>query len=441
MRLRSTIETPIHWSKDFVEHLRTVHIGLIAVSAAIILLVMSAKPYNRVNALREIEEIMQLQRSWSPKWLLSTGDAHQITMGAAGPGNSGSFEVIPVPSAPRIEVPGVIHWKDKSGSACKFVFPERAWRYADLAADGSEPLDWSVERFPKSISEFKSWWNGLSQPHTIIFPTSIARNGYLNFQETGGDAKLEATDASLGPGTNNVDLRLFKHASSFPILEYVAVVPGNRSAEVRFPVAGGSAVDVSQVMLGKVFRTWQPGSFDYAFPDLARAASGWEDLELEDVKKFISDESAKGTEVFEAFGMKFPADQITFGGIVFLLSVQLYFLVHLIQLKDRLRADDPGWDVPWVGMYPGIAPRAILFVTIVIVPCLAVLLLDVHSALEVSRARKEQIFAVFIHGDIVTKLQLLGLSFSFMLTAILSILCWRNKPHLSDEIKSVPLFE
>lgn len=53
--------SPAHWSKDFVEHLRTVHFALIAVSAGLILLVLSSKEYNAVSALVQVEEITELK--------------------------------------------------------------------------------------------------------------------------------------------------------------------------------------------------------------------------------------------------------------------------------------------------------------------------------------------------------------------------------------------
>jgi hypothetical protein len=66
---------------------------------------------------------------------------------------------------------------------------------------------------------------------------------------------------------------------------------------------------------------------------------------MEEVRKIIFDEATKGDEIFEAFGMKFPAGQITIWGSIVLLSIQLciflYFL-YLKQLSGRLRSHDPG---------------------------------------------------------------------------------------------------
>jgi hypothetical protein len=121
------------------------------------------------------------------------------------------------------------------------------------------------------------------------------------------------------------------------------------------------------------------------FPDLARAGHDLEALELDDVEKFISSEAAKGTEVFEAFGMKFPAGQITFWGIAVLLGVQLYFFVYLKQLSGRLGRTDAGWDVPWIGMDTSILARSIFFLTVVLLPCLTMALLGAHAISQLER--------------------------------------------------------
>jgi hypothetical protein len=64
---RTGILSPAHWSKDFVEHLRTVHFTLIGVATALILIVLSAKPYDPTVALRQIHQIIELKKLWSPR--------------------------------------------------------------------------------------------------------------------------------------------------------------------------------------------------------------------------------------------------------------------------------------------------------------------------------------------------------------------------------------
>jgi hypothetical protein len=52
----TTQQVSSHWSKDFVEHLRTVHFSLITVSAALILFAY------RVS--NQVSEMLQLREKW-----------------------------------------------------------------------------------------------------------------------------------------------------------------------------------------------------------------------------------------------------------------------------------------------------------------------------------------------------------------------------------------
>src|SRR5579872_4861519 len=50
---------PEHWSKDFVEHLRTVHFTLVTVSVGLIAL-LSSKTYDARKAASEMNELVEL---------------------------------------------------------------------------------------------------------------------------------------------------------------------------------------------------------------------------------------------------------------------------------------------------------------------------------------------------------------------------------------------
>jgi hypothetical protein len=151
---------------------------------------------------------------------------------------------------------------------------------------------------------------------------------------------------------------------------------------------------------------------------LARAAQGKEMQDLDSTRKMISDVTSKAAETFEAFGMKFPADQITIWGIVVLLCVQLYFLTYLRQLSGKLRADDAGWDVPWIGMKQSALAVCIFFVSLIVLPLLAVALL----------ARQ----AITQSKDFVI-IKSCALFCVFAVSLALGILSWRSRPKLGQE--------
>jgi hypothetical protein len=66
-------DNPAHWSKDYVEHLRIVHFALIAISAGLVVLLLTSKEYNAVNALVQLEEIINFKQQWNKEWLRAHG--------------------------------------------------------------------------------------------------------------------------------------------------------------------------------------------------------------------------------------------------------------------------------------------------------------------------------------------------------------------------------
>jgi hypothetical protein len=85
-------------------------------------------------------------------------------------------------------------------------------------------------------------------------------------------------------------------------------------------------------------------SFESCFPDLFKAAQSAGNLKVTDLKNYLLQQIEKGDSVFDAFGLKIPLDQLTFWGIVVVLSVQLYFFLHVREFHAKIKASDSGWD-------------------------------------------------------------------------------------------------
>jgi len=150
------------------------------------------------------------------------------------------------------------------------------------------------------------------------------------------------------------------------------------------------------------------------------------DLPLEDIKEFIHDEAAKGSELFEVFGMKFPAGQITLWGIALVLSIEVYLFLYLRQLAEKLRPDDPGWDAPWIGMDSSGLGKSLFFITLVPLPVASLALLTVR--------RTTQLLSVvpsnrFLHW----RAEIGALIFACGMSLALALLCWKYRPRLIVE--------
>src|SRR5262249_32278946 len=122
--------------------------------------------------------------------------------------------------------------------------------------------------------------------------------------------------------------------------------------------------------------------FSDKFPDLAEAAKGRMNEDFATLAPEIHSEANKGDEAFDVFGIKFPSEQVTRWGIIVLIGVQLYFLMYLMRLSNKLRGDDPGWDVPWMAMDPSWLARTLLFVSVLCLPIFAAFLVAVRAVSE-----------------------------------------------------------
>jgi hypothetical protein len=189
-------------------------------------------------------------------------------------------------------------------------------------------------------------------------------------------------------------------------------------------------------------RRQTPTPFDNAFPDLAREARGREEVDFSALAPQIYAEAAKGDEVFEAFGIKFHGEQVTSWGIVILIGVQLYLVMYLRQLFNRLKPDDPGWDVPWMAMDQSLLARSMLFVSFCVLPFIAALfvLLRAESQASTKIWLSISTYHLFmpIGGGV---LRMLTMIVGFGVSVTLSILSWRYRPQVGEPTAPAQMFE
>lgn len=434
---------PIHWSKDFVEHLRTIHFALIAVSAGLIILVASSKEYNAVAAQKQIEWIIELKHQWSPAWIEEFGEKETDVNSDF----SGELDLFDDPNI--LESDQTVNWRDKGilgsiewGSESNttgiwtstgkrtdvmlFTFPRRNW----LQASTTSP-DWSPEKFPRTLQEFEGWWERLSTPYEILIPRKIQDPSVVTkslYRMPIGIVGVYGSDTPTESLGHSIQLHWANCLTcADPPNTYYGSLAQNKLWRLSIRVSTFGKYRVTQKLLAAnvgYVKSDSKMTFSEVFPDLKQASEQLATLELEDIKDFIHDEAAKGPEVFEAFGMKFPQGQVTFWGITVLLCVQFYLLTYLLQLKHKLSIDDPGWDVPWMGMnLSGIAQLA-FFASLVLLPSFAVISLAVRRFMLVTSPNRST-------GNWVEKVELGLLFISCACGLFLALLSWRNRPRVA----------
>jgi hypothetical protein len=425
----ATLPPPAHWSKDFVEHLRTVHFALIIVATGLIVIVLSAKPYDPAIALREIHQIIELKKMWSRDWLVQRGTTKYMALENSDPYHPKGLDLstlgttqIVGPPQPLLHIAERFHAQvlDKRGRS-QGVVEFSVQRPSLWMQDFSR--DWSPDTFPNTLADFQRWWEVLeTRNYKAIFPlTASGTTGWPIAIDSPALLPMDEASAVQVKAPDRVSL-------SLGLSEAAPIYGGSgRFGEYTLAVVTFSYVEVSQENIVDQFKNWKVGSFDSSFADLSRATLELEGLEFDDVEKFISAEGAKGTEVFEAFGMKFPANQITSWGIVLLLGVQLYFFVYVKQLYGKLTREDAGWDVPWIGMDTFWLARSIFFLTIVLLPCVATGLLSGHAISRLSHPFARERWAIVTTGALVA---------AFIFTGVLGLSCWNYRPKIRETVAS-----
>jgi hypothetical protein len=435
---------PVHWSKDFVEHLRTVHFTLIAIAVGLSVLVLSSKQYNAVNALVQIEEILDLKRQWSPAWMAQFGDTEKQSAQLKDIGNFLDEQTGVSWSDPGCE--GVIYGKGKhpysqNNIAVKCKFPKENWYHYGF--------DWSPTKFPETLTDFKAWWGSLGQSYVIFLPNSISDSGIVEDlgESSKSDTEVSVADfrSTIEGKTPQLELQLSLDPKELSdttdedgkqqSFSYIAQVGDDRGLMLEIPIQALKRYEVTRDTISHHFHNLHTGEFQDTFADLASASDAMSDLPLQDIKEFVHDEAAKGPEIFEVFGMKFPAGQVTLWGIILLLSIELYFFTYLRQLAGKLSPDDPGWDVPWIGMDGSTLGQTILFVTLVPLPIAALTLLAVRRATSlfvVSSDKSASIFTLLRSLNLAGRGEIAVLLLACVASLVLAILCWKYRPQLVE---------
>jgi hypothetical protein len=417
MPFRRSKSTPFisNWSKDFVEHLRTVHFSLVALSTGLIVFAISGKPYNSVVALRELHEIIELQKVWSAPWVFSHFPHEQIFRDTTG-------RALEVNRLLKGSVNSeVIH--------AKITYPgSQPPLYVDL----DFPLHYSDSPywdFPESLTEFESWWDGLRTSQTPTIVTKIKDQAIVSTATSPAAVGMELSIDPLVPEYELFDSVQPEHSftqydsgnrRSYD-LEFVGDLP-SQALHFRVRSAGASRIKLDQKLIAQRFTQWKEGSFKQAFPDLEFAARGLKDLNFEEVDKILTAEAGKNSEFFEAFGMKFPTNQLAISGTIFLLCVQFYQMIYLVQLKGRLSRSDPGWDVPWIAMVQTQEAQVVFFLSVVVLPVLALTTIEINLAIP----RLVPLRTLAHQASFDLKLALL--SIANLISVWLGTMTWRSRP-------------
>jgi hypothetical protein len=134
----------------------------------------------------------------------------------------------------------------------------------------------------------------------------------------------------------------------------------------EIPVA---LVDGQAILIAKFPQRWRHGLFVDAFHELNKITSDYQDISLDGIERIARAEAERSKDSLEAFGVKFPVETASRWGLFIIISVQLYFALHLAEYSRRKRGETT---VAWIGSYPGFMARMVFSISSFVLPVFVV---------------------------------------------------------------------
>src|ERR1700739_317836 len=388
-----------HWSKDFVEHLRTVHFALLAASVAVIVLASARNESEATKAHEQIKQIVDFAKSWEDPWL-----EQQVTRPES--------ETDPQVLEKLARTTGGLSVKTPSETAIfQIHFQQPNW-FVLLKGEQTEDVDSTRRRHdlstslekPKTVAQFQDFWNRLRVGAEVVIPQSTPLSNCLIRRSderpadykvsqcswiTAGSVNLPSEEARAPEitRTGKREREIIHQISGDSDSEYAYYLSfhekNRQRIVVRIPIA---VYSVSFDIQGSIIRRhgswgWHKGEFSESFEELASITKEYQSINLADAEKVLASEEKRSSASLDAFGIRFPAEQaIKWGaGAILIICIQLYFWVHLFEFKRKLSAADEGWNVAWFGVYGSRPARMILHGSIWIFPLAGVLSVGIRA--------------------------------------------------------------
>lgn len=399
-----------HWSVDFVEHLRSIHFALVAVSLGLIILVSGSRDVRISRALTQATEIAELETRWKEaQTTLYLAAAQSINL----PTDGRTFFVTVAAPTPAMPEEGV---RIRLGVPTDAFSQYEKWKFSDAVMD----------KAPRKLSEFRVWWRKMQAGVRVFVPDFsekkhetcdaevlqrdergraevISFDTIGSFQPPGAPPLDSAVRCSLGDLVSFISETSIGVKPQFEteLLESGAIVLRGRAENVKTTTSSGrklttevwvdvmltaQAATINEKALQEMFSDWRSGPYDQAFPELAAISGDLENIDLKGMASRIQDLQPKGEQNFEAFGLKVPSADITRWGTVLLLALQFYFWLHLHELNQKIDRDSPGWDVAWIGVYRSTSATVSMYLSGSLLPLIAVLILALRIPRDVQAA-------------------------------------------------------
>lgn len=406
-------QAPAHWSKDFVEHLRTVHFTLIGICVGLIVLASFPSKTEIQIAHEQVSQILELTKVWTVT-ALHTEAANTLKTEAKTTRGYALNNKLPMTLDFAIQLTTA----DKKVIWLKPILVTEGWfeGASTFPPSGMDFSEGNVEAFirpgrPTSIKSFRELWDWLlSDLYVILVKTPDIENECIVAREKtvmgpsygeriGPSADCKLVPVARAPDASPIYMEIWKESNR----ERFAWLRGHKGWSYSFAGLIGPTEKASErwrlflpsrdsqevkldgqraiIRMSGIPEKWAERDgrrFKDAFRQLASLDESLENLDLETSERILYGEAKRSGDAFEAAGLKIPADVAVRCGVLLVLAVQLYMLIHLREFGTRPERE-AGFDVAWIGVYTSGPARIMMLISLLILPACTVVLLSIRG--------------------------------------------------------------
>ncbi|MFL6390110.1 MAG: hypothetical protein ACJ71U_21730 [Terriglobales bacterium] len=385
-----------HWSKDYIEHLRTIHFALIAACVAAWIIGGAPDTYRIRAAQRQLRTIQDFLKNRAPKW--QQQDRDDLFLSAVTARIDGVDYAIRVPSTFEVVEPScpaiTNHSRLTVGQAGK-VFSkidrlqdfETTWN-GMICSKESVYMTLLVASTLTVTADIREFGNLPKNPKSFDFkqvPASLSETiprGAISLDLLLGDNVVQQQTREQPTRSHIKFMPLRGPRREFPLdpkfdIGYFSGTLGNYVVVLYVELSPGLTVEPVHSLLQEDEPQWAcDKSFSECFPELQWFSSRRKNYRLQDLQDSIDDQVAGfQPHDFEALGIKFPIEDQARWGILLLVALCIYLWLHLRELSPKIASTEEGLNVAWVGIYPSIYARVLTWATILFVPVLSIVVL------------------------------------------------------------------
>lgn len=241
------------------------------------------------------------------------------------------------------------------------------------------PVDYDILKLPppKNLSQMWDFWNALAGlTVNVAVVTDLPTNtNWVSFG-FGDNRQVHFLAEASGAGWPIVELRLEPMGSYQrglwrdrtehqlrPNYHYVGHTPWG---EINVPVEAVEApLRVLPVLIDQTNKDWSHESFAVNFPELTALALDFSDRDFDQIRAILQITANQIQNEVAVFGLSIPAVVVAKWGGPILVIIQIYFLLHLSQFRDRIRNGGVVKTAPWIAIYPDPLSKAATVVSAV----------------------------------------------------------------------------